>query len=149
MVGRHSSDARSAQRAGRLHRNFQGYTSDNVDALIGLGPSAIGRLPQGYVQNAPDVGGYSRAVEAGKLATASGIAVTRDDLLRSCIIERPMCDLDAFVHNALGALAAEGMVRIEGSRITVTEPSRLFVRLVAAASDAYLLQNRARHSIAV
>src|SRR5262249_43170629 len=54
----------------RLHRNFQGYTTDPADGLIGLGASSIGRLPQGYVQNAPDIGAYARAIEAGRFATA-------------------------------------------------------------------------------
>ena len=68
--------------AGRLHRNFQGYTTDNADALIGLGASAIGRMPQGFVQNATDIGGYARAIEAGRLATAKGIVFTPDDRRR-------------------------------------------------------------------
>ena len=51
-----------AAREKRLRRNFQGYTTDDADALIGLGATAIGKLPQGFVQNAPDVAGYSRAV---------------------------------------------------------------------------------------
>ena len=56
-----------AASAGRLHRNFQGYTVDDADALLGLGASSISRLPQGFAQNAPDVGNYSRAIAAGNL----------------------------------------------------------------------------------
>ena len=81
-----------AARAGTLHRNFQGYTTDTADALIGFGASAIGRLPQGFVQNAPDVGGYARAVASERLPTVRGIAVTDEDRLRGRIIERLMCD---------------------------------------------------------
>ena len=154
-----------AQRAGRMHRNFQGYTADAADALIGLGTSAIGRLPQGFVQNAVDTGGYFRAVQAGRPATVKGLALTPDDRLRGRIIERLMCDLavdlDAMHEpgcagetfaaelDALAPLAAEGVVAVEGRRITVTEAGRPLVRLVAAALDAYLPQNRSRHSIAV
>jgi oxygen-independent coproporphyrinogen-3 oxidase len=156
-----------AQRGGRLRRNFQGYTTDEADVLIGLGASAISRLPQGYVQNAVDIGGYSRTIAQGALAAAKGAALSADDRLRGHIIERLMCDLaidldalgseadagshDEFVNEivSLSNLAAVGMVRIDGRRILVTEKGRPFVRLVAAAFDAYLPQNRSRHSIAV
>jgi oxygen-independent coproporphyrinogen-3 oxidase len=150
-----------AARAHRLHRNFQGYTTDEADALIGIGASAIGRLPQGYVQNAVDIAGYSRAVEAGRFAIAKGIALTPDDRLRARIIERLMCglavDLDVVASSddfsaeieALQNLAIQGAVHIEGRRIAVTEYGRPFLRLAAAAFDAYLPANRTRHSIAV
>src|ERR1700750_3040023 len=89
-----------AARTGRLHRNFQGYTTDTADALIGIGASSIGRLPQGYVQNAPDVGSYARAIGAGQFAIVKGIAFSDDDRRRAAIIERLMCDfavdLDAY-----------------------------------------------------
>jgi oxygen-independent coproporphyrinogen-3 oxidase len=147
--------------AGRLRRNFQGYTTDNADALIGIGASAIGRLPQGFVQNAPDIGGYTRAIEAGTFATARGIALSDDDRLRGQIIERLMCDfavdLDTFrtdeafadALDSLAPLADERLVSIEGRRITLTEAGRPFVRLAAAAFDAYLGRGAARHSRAV
>ena len=155
-----------AARAGRLHRNFQGYTTDRANALIGLGASAIGRFPEGFVQNASDVGGYARAVASGRLATARGIVLSADDRLRGRIIERIMCDFSADLDTAAGGesvrdnrfaaeldalspLAAEGLVRLEGGRISVTEKGRPFVRLVAAAFDAYLAKARGRHSVAV
>jgi oxygen-independent coproporphyrinogen-3 oxidase len=155
----------AAARAGRLRRNFQGYTTDQADALIGLGASAISRFPQGFVQNAPDVGGYGRAVASGRLAAARGIALSADDRGRGRIIERLMCDfsvdLGAVVGSADGAkdfeaelealapLAAEGLVRLDGKRITVTEEGRPFVRLAAAAFDVYFAAGQARHSVAV
>ncbi len=150
-----------AAAAGRLHRNFQGYTTDNADALIAFGASAIGRLPQGFVQNASDIAGYKRAIEAGHLATAKGKALSIDDSLRARIIERLMCDftvdLDAFSENqdfadafaALAPLAHEHLVIVDGRRIAVTEAGRPFVRLVASAFDAYLARGTARHSRAV
>lgn len=162
-----SDDIAVAARTGCLHRNFQGYTADQADALIGLGASAIGKLPQGFVQNAADIGGYSRAIDAGRLATARGLALSGDDCMRAHIIERLMCDLsidlDAAVGecgapicetfaselSALQPLAAEGVVHVDGSRVTVTEQGRPFVRLVAAAFDAYLPRGQARHSIAI
>ena len=81
------------QREGRLHRNFQGYTTDETVNLIGFGPSAIGSLPGGYVQNTPHMIGYRDAIMAGRPATVRGRAVTAEDRLRGRIIERLMCDL--------------------------------------------------------
>ncbi len=157
-----------AQRAGRLHRNFQGYTADQADALIGIGTSSIGHLPQGFVQNAPDIGGYARAIDAAAFAVTKGVAFSADDRLRGHVIERLMCDLtvdldaamatvpeaavgDGFAAEilALGPLVEAGMVEIGGHRIGVTERGRPFVRLAAAVFDAYLPQNRSRHSVAV
>lgn len=150
-----------AAREKRLRRNFQGYTTDEADALIGLGASAIGRLPQGFVQNAPDLAGYSRAVGAGTFPIVKGLALTDGDRLRASIIERLMCDLeldlDAFGGAArfgaeletLAPLVAEGLLRIDGAHIAVTEAGRPYVRIAAAAFDAYLANSQKRHSVAV
>jgi oxygen-independent coproporphyrinogen-3 oxidase len=161
---RRDDDLAVAADAGRLHRNFQGYTTDAADALLGFGASAIGRFAQGFVQNAADIAGYARAVAGGELATARGIALSADDRLRGGIIEQIMCDFSADLEmivpeadwnaiepdlDALAPLAAEGLVRLEGRRITVTNEGRPFVRLVAAAFDAYLRKGRGRHSVAV
>jgi oxygen-independent coproporphyrinogen-3 oxidase len=158
-------DLAAAANAGRLHRNFQGYTADDADVLIGLGASAIGRFPRGFVQNAPDLGGYARAVRAGRLASARGIVLTADDRARGRVIERLMCDFSVDLDvvgigdtaatsiaaelDALAPLAAQALVRLEGARIAVTEQGRPFVRLIAAAFDAYLPRGGARHSPAV
>ena len=128
--------------------------------MLGLGASSIGRLPRGFVQNSPDIGGYARAIDSGQLATAKGIELSEDDRRRGRIIQRLMCDFaadadelteDAFAValDALAPLAAEGIVRIEGRHIAVTHSGRPFVRLVAAAFDAYLVKGTARHSAAV
>jgi oxygen-independent coproporphyrinogen-3 oxidase len=156
-----------AARAGRLRRNFQGYTTDEADALLGLGASAIGRLPQGFVQNAPDIGGYARAITSGRLATVKGVIFSTDDRLRGRIIEHLMCDLAVDIGavqremnlaaggsfegelQALAPLTNEGIVVIDGHRIQVPEKGRPYVRLVAAAFDAYLPTSQALHSVAV
>lgn len=153
--------------AGRLRRNFQGYTTDASEALIGFGASAIGHMPQGYVQNARDLAGYSRAIEAGVPAVVKGVALDPDDRVRARIIEELMCafsvDLDRIAMDgggtavfdgseeiaALGKLQSQGLVTIDGRRITVTESGRPFARIVAAAFDAYLARQQARHSVAV
>lgn len=151
----------AAADGGTLRRNFQGYTDDPADALIGFGASAIGRMPQGFVQNSPDVGGYGRAIRGGGLATVKGVAFSADDHMRGRIIERLMCDLRVDLAavarearfdrelDALKPLETEGLVAVDGDRVTVTLKGRPFTRLMAAAFDAYLPAGAARHSVSV
>ncbi|WP_040485168.1 oxygen-independent coproporphyrinogen III oxidase [Lutibaculum baratangense] len=153
-------------RSGTLRRNFQGYTTDSATTLIGLGVSSIGRMPQGYVQNAPDIGGWRRAVEAGVLPSARGRALEPEDVARAAVIERLMCDLEAdhgevaLAHGlpvdlmddaepALRELEEAGIVELRGRHLRVPEAMRSFARLPAAAFDAYLAPQAARHSLAV
>ena len=151
---------------GRLHRNFQGYTTDPCEALIGLGASAIGRLPQGYVQNEVVIGRYAERIADNKLPIARGYRLTPEDRLRAELIERVMCDLavdiDAVCARhpvdagalassrcALEQLAQEGVVNFDGRRVRLQEDARLFVRKVASTFDAYLDQAPRQYSRAV
>lgn len=155
-----------AQRKGALHRNFQGYTTDPSDVLIGLGASAIGRLTQGYIQNEVVLGQYAKRIMGGELATIKGYALTDDDRLRADLIERLMCDFEVDVericqqHGAapelifkttprLQALAQDGIIRLEGSVVSITDQNRFLVRSVASAFDAYLGASGRTHSRAV
>lgn len=151
--------------AGRLRRNFQGYTTDMADVLLALGASAIGQVPGGYVQNAPDSGTYRRRIEAGQLATVKGLTLSGDDRRRRAVIERLMCDmavdLDRFGGTAafaaelarLNAMAGDGLVRVAGARVTIPETARPLMRAVAAVFDGYLnpagTPSAGRHSMAV
>lgn len=146
---------------GRLHRNFQGYTTDAAPVLLGLGASAIGTLPQGYVQNATGVPDYRRAIEGGDLPIARGVAVSADDRQRRAVIERLMCefevDLEEFGAPAdfadaletLRPLLADGVVEQRGSWLRVLPEGRPLVRVVAAAFDRYLRPEVDRHARAV
>lgn len=150
---------------GRLHRNFQGYTTDTAQVLLAFGASAIGELPGGYVQNAPDAGTYHRRVAGGDLATVKGVPIDADDRRRRAVIERLMCDmtvdLDQFGGAAsfaderarLDVMAADGLVRVDGAVVTIPEDARPLMRAVAAVFDAYLPASGtvpvARHSQAV
>jgi oxygen-independent coproporphyrinogen-3 oxidase len=150
-----------AAREKRLRRNFQGYTTDESDALIGLGASAIGKLPQGFAQNAPDLGSYTRKIAAGEFPIVKGLAFSGEDRLRSEIIERLMCDLELDLDRfggvgrfsneleALDPLVQEGLVEIDGPRLRLTESGRPYVRIAAAAFDGYLAAGQKRHSVAV
>jgi oxygen-independent coproporphyrinogen-3 oxidase len=148
---------------GELRRNFQGYTTDTSDALIGFGASAIGRLPQGYVQNEPVLRAYAERVGRGELATLKGYALTPDDRLRAALIERIMCDFAVDVgaisrahgHDPDALLASlprlrlledHGLVRLEGSRVSIPKEARSFVRNVAALFDTHLGTSAAMHS---
>jgi len=155
-----------AARTRTLRRNFQGYTADDASALIGIGTSAIGRLPQGYVQNASDTANYSRAIMSDRFATVKGLILSPADRIRSRIIEELMCHLDCDIgeildeyndiqdsfereFEALTPFVADGLVRIEGHRIIVDENGRRYLRLIASAFDTYLSNFHARHSVAV
>src|SRR5690606_5383381 len=81
-----------AAAAGRLHRNFQGYTTDAAATLIGFGPSAIGALPQGYVQNDPGFRAWADHLAADHLPIARWRGLIEDDRRRRAVIERLMCD---------------------------------------------------------
>jgi oxygen-independent coproporphyrinogen-3 oxidase len=156
----------AAQAQGTLHRNFQGYTTDPCETLIGFGASAIGRPPQGYVQNDPVLRSYCGRIGRGEFAIVKGRTLTADDRLRSEIIERPMCDFEVDLsavclrHGAepepvlrsagrLDELAAEGIVHVEGMRLRIAEDAHDLVRSVAAAFDSYLSAAGGRHSRAV
>jgi len=151
---------------GTLGRGFQGYTADTGTALVGLGASAIGMLPQGYVQNLVAVRDYQGAIAGGRLATARGVALTAEDRLRRAVIERLLCDFAADVPalaaahglpaptladaaDALAPLAADGLVVQRDGCLAITECGRPFARVVAAAFDAYLRPGMRRHARAV
>jgi oxygen-independent coproporphyrinogen-3 oxidase len=146
-----------------VQRNFQGYTTDDADALIGLGASAISRLPQGYAQNATAVADYTRRIRAYGLATAKGFALGPEDRMRARIIERLMCELgfsatdlrrlfgapaEPLIEQARALVAADGNGLVEATPdgFAVTERGRPFVRSICARFDAYLGTGHARHS---
>ena len=157
--------ARAAER-GTLRRNFQGYTTDAAPALIGLGASAIGVLPQGYVQNAAAIPDYRARLRAGALATVRGVALAGDDRLRRDVIEQLMCqgEVDlaetAARHGAdpatfgaaapaLHSLAEDGVIVWDGARVAVQPEAAILVRAVASVFDAYHQPDAQRHAPAV
>ncbi len=151
-------DMAVAAAAGTLRRNFQGYTTDTAETLIGLGASSISALPQGYVQNHRDIPGYERTVSAGQLATTRGLGLSADDLARRRIIEDLMCTLktdlsgqpDLAVDLAeFAPMVADGLARIDGEQVILSEEARPLLRWAAARFDRYLQTGTGRHSVAV
>jgi oxygen-independent coproporphyrinogen-3 oxidase len=155
-----------ASQQGRLRRNFQGYTADRCDTIIGLGPSAISQFDQGYLQNTPATGDYMRRIRDQGLATVRGIALSDEDHVRRWIIEKLMCDFRfsrAEARNRFGPLADDVMtlavqfIETENDLLCewcndafeVTAHGRPFVRLIAARFDAYFSAPVARHSAVV
>ncbi|MGI9363852.1 MAG: oxygen-independent coproporphyrinogen III oxidase [Rhizobiaceae bacterium] len=155
-----------ASRNGRLRRNFQGYTTDHHETLLGMGASSIGRFAQGYVQNTVATHQYQAEVTAGILPKGKGLQLTDDDKLRGYLIERLMCDfaidfdtlsghpdhlVEVCVRQARNAAAMDrfGLCTMNGSRFEIAPQAKAFTRIVAAIFDAYYQTEKFQYSKAV
>ena len=143
-----------AKRTGRLRRNFQGYTDDDCQTLIGIGASAISRFPGGYVQNAVATAAYNARIAAGELSGARGYVLDEADHLRARAIEHLMCNfaLDltdlaktfgprAFdLAPALRSISNQyaPFVRLDGTRLEVLPEGRALTRIVASVLDQHV-----------
>ena len=151
-----------AKRQGRLHRNFQGYSTQPDCDLIALGVSSIGRVGATYSQNAKTLEEYYDLLDQGRLPVVRGLAVSRDDLVRRAVIMAVMCqgqvqfesvelayliDFNSYFSsemNALADLAAQGLVELSENGIQVTPTGWFFVRAIAMVFDRYLQTDRTR-----
>ena len=151
-----------AKRQGRLHRNFQGYTTQPDCDLIGLGVSSIGRVGATYSQNAKTLDEYRDALAVGEFPVVRGLALTRDDLLRRAVIMALMCqgrveyesievaylvnmrETFAAEFERLRPLAEAGLVEIGEQAIQVTATGWFFVRAIAMVFDRHLQADRQR-----
>jgi len=151
-----------AKRQGRLHRNFQGYSTQPDCDLIALGVSAIGRVGATYSQNAKTIEAYYDLLDQGRLPVVRGLALTRDDLVRRVVIMGLMCqgqlqfesielalliDFKSYFAKeleALNELVGQGLVTVNASGIEVTAQGWFFVRAVAMVFDRYLQADRNR-----
>ncbi len=157
-----------AATAGRLGRNFQGYTDQAPDALLGFGVSAISQFPQGYAQNTLDGGAYEQAVLHDQAPLAKGYAFNGEDQARKVIIDTLMTTLrvdaaaiwsahghaPATLHTALARLQPllqDGLLTVQDGVVSLPLAARPVVRLAAAAFDAYLpaQEDTPRHARAV
>ena len=153
-----------AQKAGTLRRNFQGYTDDTSEVLIGIGASSISRFPQGYAQNAPATSAYTGRIREGQFATAKGHLYGGEDQMRARMIEALMCDfrIDAaeirsrfgIPAQQLGEMfrdadrAFEGMLHVSEQGLSIPPAVRPLTRLIARQFDAYDMSQQ-RHSSAI
>ena len=153
-----------AKRQGRLHRDFQGYSTQPNGDLVALGVSAIGRIGTTYSQNAKTIEEYCDHLDQKRLPVVRGLALTRDDLLRRAVIMALMCqgrvNFDAMgdAHRvdfrryfaaefaALGPLVVQGLVRLSDHDIEVTPQGWFLVRAIAMVFDRYCSANRTRFS---
>ncbi|MFK7159821.1 oxygen-independent coproporphyrinogen III oxidase [Marinospirillum sp. MEB164] len=147
-----------AQREGRLHRNFQGYTTHSDCDLIAMGASSISQVGPTYAQNHHDTEGYEAQISQGQLATLRGLVLTQDDILRRAVINQLICHfaLDtqawsrtwgvAFNDYFASELAAlktheqDGLIEIRPEGLRVTPAGRLLIRSLCMVFDAYLDQ---------
>lgn len=164
-----------AQKDGTLQRNFQGYSTKGGTTMIGFGISSIGKIKSStiksstinaagtttFIQNVKELDRYYAAIDAGTLPVDKGYEMTKDDLLRECVISQIMChlsvnvksiehhyeiDFETYFAGALQQLAPMindrliDLRRVDGvlQEIVVSKLGKLFLRNIAMAFDAYL-----------
>ena len=145
-----------AKRQGRLHRNFQGYSTQPDCDLIALGVSSIGRIGATYSQNAKTLEEYRDMLDQGRLPIVRGLALTRDDLLRRAVIMSLMCQGELQFESielghlidfrqyfsreleVLEGLAEHGLVRLDPTGVQVTDTGWYLVRAIAMVFDKNL-----------
>ncbi|WBA14664.1 oxygen-independent coproporphyrinogen III oxidase [Salinivibrio proteolyticus] len=150
-----------AQREGRLHRNFQGYTTQGDCDLLGLGVSAISMIGDCYAQNQKDMKQYYQQVDAERHALCKGVMLERDDRIRRDVIKALMCnfyldkaqiaaeydiDFDGYFAEDLKLLQCfvdDGLVALTDTSIAVTKTGRMLIRNICMSFDVYL-RDRAR-----
>ncbi|SNS96836.1 oxygen-independent coproporphyrinogen-3 oxidase [Noviherbaspirillum humi] len=156
-----TDDLAVAQRQGRLHRNFQGYSTHAEADMVSVGVSAISAVGASYSQNEKTLDAYYERIEMGELPVARGIALSSDDLLRRIIIQMLMCNFELsisaleLVHpitfedyfapelQRLRQMEKDGLVAIGSDWITVTPAGRLLVRNICMVFDRYLTSRTA------
>ncbi len=153
-----------AHQNGTMKRNFQGYTEDESDVLIGVGASSISRYPQGFAQNEPATGKYQKRVQNGELPIARGHAFAGDDHLRGRIIEMLLCDFEADLTQiameqdlSLDDIlplcdgldeALPGSITLQDGVLTILDEAKPLARIIARFFDAYEMSETG-HSQAV
>jgi oxygen-independent coproporphyrinogen-3 oxidase len=149
-------DLAIAQRQGRLHRNFQGYSTHADTDLVACGVSAIGAVGATYSQNAKTLDAYYDAIDRNELPVARGARMDMDDVLRRAVIQKLMCQFELSISAIeqafpvvfrqyfaaelaqLAALEDDGLVSLNGDWISVSAKGRLLIRNVCMVFDRYL-----------
>ncbi|HTN35278.1 MAG TPA: oxygen-independent coproporphyrinogen III oxidase, partial [Marinobacter sp.] len=144
-----------AQREGRLHRNFQGYTTHSGCDLVSLGVSAIGQTDDAYFQNNHDLPSWEATIDSGQLAITKGVNLTRDDRIRRWVIGQLICqfrldrqqfadewqeNLDSYFADELHRLKQmmrDGLIVDDGRSLKVQRSGRLLIRAICQIFDLY------------
>ncbi len=147
-----------AKKTGALHRNFQGYTCDQAETIIGLGISSISSFKGAFVQNTTDPKEYRDSLKENLFPIRRGRVLTDDDLQRSRIIEQIMCYFETKLEDVenpdynltqLDELKRDKIIRFDGDQLVVTEEGKSFARVVASCFDPYYKLEEGRHARAV
>lgn len=154
-----------AAETGRIHRNFQGYTTDECNTLIALGGSSIGRTKDGFYQNVVATSSYEDLIQSDEFAAAKGLFLTEDDKIRSHIIERIMCDFkfdfstlkdmtasaDIYRNIAKDFIAEDpfNLTNMDNDVFVIQSDGKPFTRIIASQFDAYLKGAEFKYSKAV
>ena len=153
-------------RSGKLKRNFQGYTDDVSDVIIGFGASSISQFPGGYVQNEVATGRYIAAVGQARQTGAKGLLLSEDDMVRAWIIERLMCSFtfskldlsirfgviaEQYWQEAIHAAAEDpdGLCEIRDEQFEIRTEARPLVRVVASKFDGWVNSTKFQYSQAI
>ena len=155
-----TDDLAIAQRQGRLHRNFQGYSTQSDVDLVSFGVSAIGAVGTSYSQNVKTLDAYYEHLDKGELPIARGIKLTMDDVMRRFIIQMLMCNFELSISSLeqaypitfstyfstelekLHEMAELGLVTIDPEWISVTLKGRLLIRNICMVFDRHLQEAR-------
>jgi oxygen-independent coproporphyrinogen III oxidase len=146
-----------AAEAGTLRRNFQGFTEDRADVLLGIGASAISAFNDRLLQNEKNTGRWGMSVAAGLFAVSRGLRRTPDDQRRARAIESLLCrghaDLSAlnmtYLRRRLSRFEAHGLIWWEGVTLHISEDAPPYIRAIAAALDPYRQQSAIAFSSAI
>jgi oxygen-independent coproporphyrinogen-3 oxidase len=149
-----------AQREGKLHRNFQGYSTHSDCDLIGFGVTSIGRVGDAYIQNVKELDQYDQLIKQHKLPVFKGVELNDDDKLRREVISQLICHFDlnyanieyAFPINfsnyfakellALIPMQSDGLLTLTSNGIKVLPAGRLLIRNICMVFDSYLAQKQ-------
>lgn len=161
---KHDDTLTKALEAGTLSRNFQGYTSDNNDQILGLGVSAISNIGNTRSQNNVDLAKYYEQITQSQLRHR-GMSLSQDDLFRGQIISQLMCNfsvdlthvakpfhlnIDTYLRNELAqlqALSQLDVLTLEANKVSVNQDHRPLIRVIASVFDRYLQSHHSFSSV--
>lgn len=145
-----------AQSNGKLHRNFQGYTTHSNCDLVAMGVSSISSVAGCYSQNTKNIDDYYASLNAGHLPVVKGLSLDDDDKIRRRIIQQLAChfSLDFEVYEAsygfsfverfarelemLRPMENDKLLRIDDSGIVVSASGRFLIRNICMVFDISL-----------